>query len=86
VNEECPAGWYNFKDITLLPFVFFPLFFCEGLQTQFPIARLAHLTVQAVQEQQTEQVAQLLIDMPVVPSETHSYHTAYTLSMSWHAA
>jgi len=85
VNGECPAGWYNFKNITLLPFVFFPPFLCEGLQTQYPIARLAHLTVQAVQEQQTEQVAQLLIDMPVVPSET-PYHTAYTLSMSWHAA
>lgn len=82
------AWWYNLRDTLFLIF----LLFFGGLQTQFPIYRLAHLKVQPVQEQQTEQVAQLLIDMPVVLTEYDSqphrplYHTAYTLSMPWHAA
>jgi len=37
VNGECPAGWYNFKDITLLPFVFFPLFFARDCKLNFPL-------------------------------------------------
>lgn len=82
------AWWYNLRDTLFLIF----LLFFGGLQTQFPIYRLAHLKVQPVQEQQTEQVAQLLIDMPVVltecwlttppPSVPHCVYIIYALACS----